>query len=755
MQRTNYGIENNLNCLIQLILVIFFIGINISCAQEYKLSSAREFNLSFETVELNQPVYWNILGNNNYLHYLDSKQVKHGKYSAVLESTDSSLPKVKAWIFTLPKHLEGKEITLSGYIKTENITDGHAGLMIRIDPNISFTIMENDGVKGTTDWKEYKVSLSLLPEKTTNITIGGLLVGNGKAWFDDFKVFVDGRDITLLEEKKYPASIDKEFDNGSKISTIDLNSTKAENLTLLTKIWGFLKYHHPKIAKGELNWDYELLRFLPKYLSVYSFEERDALLVNWIETLGPLTRLAQPKHDNLTIFLNNNIDWIKSGSFSSDLKSKLTQVYENRWNEANNHYYIGVVPGAMKPIFKNESAYENMPFPDVGFRLVSIMRYWNIIQYYSPYRNLVNKDWDMVLNEYLPQFILAKNELEYELVSLKLIAEVGDCHANIWSGADKISQLKGNYFASSKVEFIEDKLVVTNHYGPVPKIQTPFKLGDIITHINNKTVDHLVDSLKVYYPASNEWTMKRDLANEILRSPYNKSNVTFIRTGQTFEKEITLYPRNELNILELYDKESKKDYFKLLESNIGYINTSAFLPKYVSELREKLKGTKGVIIDLRHSPAEESIDYALGGLFMDGVVPFVRVSYMNSNKPGEFILHSGNTIGPSGDAYREKVIVLVNANTQSSQEYTTMAIKAGLNTIILGSSTAGADGDMSRFYLPGGLFTSISGIGIFYPDGKQTQRIGIIPDIFVEPTIHGIRNGMDELLDKAITIITN
>jgi len=733
-------------------LIIFF-TVNTSCAQESTTSDAKGYNLSFEKVELNQPIYWKTLGNANYLHYLDLEEVKHGKYSAVIESKENSVPKVKSWIFTLPKHLEGKEITLSGYIKTENIIDGHAGLMIRIDPNISFTIMENDGVKGTTDWQEYKVSLSLQPEKTTSITVGGLLVGTGKAWFDDFKVFVDGKDITLLEQKVYPASIDNEFDNGSKINAIGLNPSKIENLFLLTKIWGFLKYHHPKIAKGELNWDYELLRFLPKYLSVYSLKERDALLVNWIETLGPLTTLVQPKQDNLTIFLNNSIDWIQTGSFSSDLKSKLHQVYGNRWNEANNHYYIGIVPGAMKPVFKNEAPYENLPYPDAGFRLVSIMRYWNIIQYYNPYRNLIDKDWDKVLKEYLSQFILAKNELEYEIASLKLIAEVGDCHANIWSGADKILQLKGDYFAPSKVEFIEDKLVITNHYGPAPKIQTPFKLGDIITHINNKTIDFLVDSLKVYYPASNEWTMKRDLANEILRSPHNKLNVTFLRAGQIFEKEITLYPRNELNILELYDKESKKDYFKLLESNIGYINTSAFLPKYVSKLRERLKGTTGIIIDLRHSPAGESIDYALGSLFVDRVVPFVRVAFMSSSKPGEFILHSGNKIGPSGDTYKEKVIVLVNANTQSSQEYTTMAIKAGLNTTILGSSTAGADGDMSRFYLPGGLFTSISGIGILYPDGKQTQRIGIVPDIFVEPTIDGIKNGKDQLLEKAINLI--
>jgi len=730
-------------------LIILFI-INTSCAQESKLSDAKNYNLSFEKVISNQPTYWHTLGNNQYLSYIDSDQVKNGEYSVALESVENSMPKFKSWVFMLPKHLEGKEITLSGYIKTENITEGYAGLMIRIDPGVSITVMEEQGVKGTTDWKEYKVSLPLQPEKTKSIAIGGLLLGNGKAWFDDFKVFVDGNDITLLKGKVYPASTDIEFQNGSKINSIDLSADKVENLMLLTKVWGFLKYHHPKIAKGELNWDYELFRFLPKYLSIASSEEREILLVNWIEKLGQLNSLVQPRQEGVNIFLNNNTDWIKTGAFSSKLKNKLMQIYENRWNETNNHYYIGVGQESENPIFKNESAYEKMPYPDAGFRLLSLMRYWNIIQYYFPYRNLIDKNWDGVLKEYIPQFILAKNELDYELVVLKLIGEVGDSHANIWSGADKLDQLKGNYFAPSKVDFIENKLVVTNHFARTPLIQTPFKLGDIITHVNNQSIESIIDSLKIYYPGSNEWTVKRNLAQEILRSPSNKMKVKFTRDGQTYIKEMILYPRHELDMQGFYLKESKMNYFKILESNVGYVNTSSLLPEHISELREKLKDTKGVIIDLRHSPSGAEIYHSLGSLFVENAVPFVRTICMNMNKPGEFILRPPNQIGSYGSTFKGKVIVLLNENTQSSQEYTAMALKSGVNTILLGSPTAGADGNMSNFQLPGGISTSISGIGILYPDGRHTQRIGLIPDVYVLRTVKGIKQGNDELLKRAI-----
>ena len=111
-------------------------------------------------------------------------------------------------------------------------------------------------------------------------------------------------------------------------------------------------------------------------------------------------------------------------------------------------------------------------------------------------------------------------------------------------------------------------------------------------------------------------------------------------------------------------------------------------------------------------------------------------------------------IPSKGDTYKGKLVVLVNELTQSQAEYTSMAFRAGDNTIIIGSTTAGADGNVSTIFLPGGMRTMISGIGVYYPNGKETQRVGIVPDIEVKPTIEGIRKGKDELMEKAIEIIT-
>jgi C-terminal processing protease CtpA/Prc len=99
------------------------------------------------------------------------------------------------------------------------------------------------------------------------------------------------------------------------------------------------------------------------------------------------------------------------------------------------------------------------------------------------------------------------------------------------------------------------------------------------------------------------------------------------------------------------------------------------------------------------------------------------------------------------------VVILINEISQSQAEYTTMAFRSAPNVTVIGSTTAGADGNVSPISLPGNIRTMISGLGVYYPDGTQTQRVGILPDIEVKPTIEGIREGRDELLEKAMEII--
>jgi C-terminal processing protease CtpA/Prc len=128
---------------------------------------------------------------------------------------------------------------------------------------------------------------------------------------------------------------------------------------------------------------------------------------------------------------------------------------------------------------------------------------------------------------------------------------------------------------------------------------------------------------------------------------------------------------------------------------------------------------------------------------------FVKFTSTDLANPGAFYWRPSPSLAALKPHYNGKVIVLVDEVTVSQAEYTTMAFRAA-GAKVLGSTTAGADGDVSQIPLPGGLRSMISGLGVFYPDGKPTQGVGIIPDLEVKPTIAGIRAGRDEVLEAAV-----
>lgn len=150
----------------------------------------KSFNLNFEERVDGHTARWMDLN-------IDSTQFKSGKYSSSI--TSSPGVEFKSIALGIPDSYEGKEITLTGYIKTENVTGGYAGLWMRMDPMVAFDNMSNRGLTGTNGWTKCEVKLTLNPAITKQIVIGALLVGNGKMWVDDLTLSIDGKDIQTLE----------------------------------------------------------------------------------------------------------------------------------------------------------------------------------------------------------------------------------------------------------------------------------------------------------------------------------------------------------------------------------------------------------------------------------------------------------------------------------------------------------------------------------------------------------------------------
>lgn len=125
-------------------------------------------------------------------------------------------------------------------------------------------------------------------------------------------------------------------------------------------------------------------------------------------------------------------------------------------------------------------------------------------------------------------------------------------------------------------------------------------------------------------------------------------------------------------------------------------------------MMEKLCGTKALIVDMRCYPREFMVDDFVGRRFVPHAVEYAAFLSPVEGLPGVFRTEPCRICpdrNPSSflnpDCYKGEVFVLVNAATQSQAEYTVMAFQAAPHCTVIGTRTAGADGDVVRMVMPG------------------------------------------------------
>lgn len=533
-----------------------------------------------------------------------------------------------------------------------------------------------------------------------------------------------------------------EFNNGSKISVELLNKIDHKKLQQLGLIWGFLKYYHPNIASGKYNWDSELFKIIPE-LSDAPYEQYDKIVTNWIKGFGDFKTQNYTTPGNLK--MKADLDWISSSGFSKELTEILLKV-KNAERKNKNHYVSLLQAG--NPEFTNENPYSTMISPDAGYRLLSLYRYWNIIQYYFPYRYAIGQDWKEVLGEFIPKFLSATDGTDYNLACLELTARTNDSHAGIYNAVTR--HFFGDRILPLEVVFVENKAVVKNYYDEKLGKETGLKIGDVILEISHKPVEKIIDDYVKYLPASNYPTKLRNLSFQLLNSNDLSVEVKYLTDGTEKTATLKTYLYDRINYTQ-----KPADAFKMIDEQTAYINLGTVKSKDFQNIFEKIKNTKALVIDIRAYPAEFNV-FKLGKYLLPHPEKFVKFTVPSIISPGDFIMQEALTVGANNkDFYKGKVAILINETTQSSAEYHTMAFRKAPNAKVFGSQTAGADGNVSYFLLPGKVSTQITGLGVYYPDGKETQRIGIVPDIEVKPTIDGIKNNKDEVLEKAMSWLNN
>lgn len=535
----------------------------------------------------------------------------------------------------------------------------------------------------------------------------------------------------------------------SQITFGQTKITETDKLAATCKVWGFLKYYHPVVASGKTNWDEKLFEVLPKIEKAQTKEEYATVIENWIDDLGtvPANKPVADDQKRDYFYKNLDLDWTqKDKLFSKSLSKKIKFIIENRFQGKS--YYVNRDGKEVALQFVNEPVYNDFEWTDKKLRLLALFRFWNYTEYFFPYKYVMDQKWDQALVEILPQIADPASEKEFLMAMREISIKLNDSHAATFNSG-MMKYLGGEKYTAFGTRFIGDKAVITTVANDSLAKIDDLKIGDIVTKIDGVTVAKRLEEIFKYVQGSNKAVATVNGGFLMFSGNTDEIEIEFIRDNVTAQKKIHRYPGEKIK--RSPPKTSLK--WEILENNIGYVKMNKVPKEEVPEMMEKLKNSQAIIFDVRNRPTYT--DFLISEYLNPEPKPILRLLYQDLSYPGRYYFNNEmqecGKVNP--EYYKGKVVVLVGSGTHSFGEQTAMSLQTAPNATVIGTQTSGADGPNYYFNIIKGFESSFTSAGVFYPNKKETQRIGIVPDIEVKPTIIGAQQGKDEVLDRALTFI--
>lgn len=401
-----------------------------------------------------------------------------------------------------------------------------------------------------------------------------------------------------------------------------------------------------------------------------------------------------------------------------------------------------------------EKQYSLDPYPALEYRLLAAFRIWTIANYFFPYKDLMGEDWDAVLKEFIPRMEQAEDGMAYFWAVSEMAAHLHDSHVLVWG---PLARERFGAPPPVVLRMIEEMPVITGLRDEQAAKAAGVEVGDVILKVEGEDALARLAAFSKYQAASTTQRLGWDVANRfLLTGPDNTKVALTIRDRNDRIKEVSL-PRK----LEYLKRRVTRpgEIFRVLPGNIGYADLERLTEPQVDAMFEKFKDTGAIIFDMRGYPSggftrtiaprlteKERVGAAL---FHDPVVIAQRGAdaYLSQSVTQTTV----QGIRPTNKwRYKGKTVMLIDERAISQAEHTGLFFEVANGTKFIGSPTAGANGNVTWFFVPGSIRLSFTGMSVRHADGRQLQRVGLAPDVPVSPTIKGIREGKDEVLEKAL-----
>ncbi len=590
----------------------------------------------------------------------------------------------------------GKEVRFRARVKTRVEGFGNQGqLWLRVDREAGqrgfFDNMADRPII-SKDWKEYEI-IGRVDDDAVQIFLGCFLHGSGQVWADDLRLAVKNRKNEWETVPIRNPGFEEE--------------DKAHNPTG----WSFAPSGYSIEVTEEHPFKGKKCLMIESKQSVFSghlFDEKPQVGEVIVKDLGAGLSCQIP----LALYSDENKTLGPSVEYSFDkFSADLGRINPHKLTAA-----------------------------DEDLRLADVVIAWNVFQHFYPYFDVVDVDWEEELTSTFQEALDDENESDFLMTMKKMVAALQDGHGNVYHQLE--GNLAGFHFL---VDWVENEVIITASKEP-----DRFRRGDIILEIDGKKAEQALLDAEQYISGSPQWKRFRSLQSFGNGERGSTARFKIKRGGEILEVEAERNFKGQID-------ESKRPPIEKMERNIYYIDLSRVTMLEITKMIEDISRAKGVVFDLRGYPKGNHgiISHLLEE--KDTSTAWMRVPLIIYPDQENIVGYQefGWRLLPKKPHIEGQVVFLTDRRAISYAESFLSFIEHYKLGEIVGQPTAGANGNVNPFTLPGGFRVTWTGMKVLKHDGSQHHLIGILPTVPLERTIRGVIDGRDEYLEKALEIINH
>ena len=379
---------------------------------------------------------------------------------------------------------------------------------------------------------------------------------------------------------------------------------------------------------------------------------------------------------------------------------------------------------------------------DMDVRLADVVVAWNVLRHFYPYWAEAAVDWDSRLR---PQLDLAAAALDRNAqrdALRQVVADARDGHGNVVDSA----ATEPRALLPLQFSVIEGRVVVT---GSVVAERVP--VGSIVESVGGSPAAARLDAGMRLNSGSAQWRQTRSMLDLQLCTPGVGLSLS-LQLPSGLPSEVVVPCGGTPRVIE-----RRPNAVTEREQGIWYVDLTRATAAELSPSLPSLASAKGIVFDMRGYPTDAGM---------------VILRHLIETPETDRWMHVPRIVGPFGQIeswqsigwnlqpaaphLSARRVFLTDGRAISYAESVMGYVKDRKLATIIGSTTAGTNGNIVNFVTPGGFTVVFTGMRVTGHDGRaQHHLVGIAPNIEIVPTLAGVRAGRDELLERAIAQLQN